>query len=213
MPIVITLAHQKGGVGKSTLSLNLYGFFAQAGHKCALVDIDPQGSITSLLQVFDEGGKVEIIERNSFKNYSELEEKIKDFDIVLIDTPPYLSKELYECLALSNMVLIPCKASPFDALAVVQTIELIRAEQAKSEGLIAAIVLTMTISNTSLPQQVRESLTVHEIPILDTEIGNRIAYARSLLFSGSVVTDDTGKARDEITALAHEVLNLLSKGI
>jgi chromosome partitioning protein len=50
MPIIITLAHQKGGVGKSTLAINLCGHFAQAGHQTALVDIDPQGSATALLQ-------------------------------------------------------------------------------------------------------------------------------------------------------------------
>lgn len=211
MAIVITLAHQKGGVGKSTLSLNLYGYFSQAGYKCVLVDIDPQGSITSLLQVFDEAGNIELIERKSFKNYAELENKIESFDVVLIDTPPYLSKELYECLSISHMVLIPCKASPFDALAVVQTLELITEEQKKNTVLTSAIVLTMTISNTALPQQIRESLQKHGVPILETEIKNRIAYARSLLFSGNVVNEETGKAKEEISNLAIEIINLLSK--
>jgi chromosome partitioning protein len=210
MAIVITLAHQKGGVGKSTLSLNLYGYFAHAGQKCVLVDIDPQGSITSLLQVFDEAGKVHLIERTSFKNYTELQEKIQGYDVAIIDTPPYLSKELLDCLAISNMVVIPCKASPFDALAVVQTVELIKAEQVKNPHLLASIVLTMTISGTSLPQQIRQSLEKHGLPVLQTEIGNRIAYARSLLFSGSVIADDTGKARDEISSLAHELVDLIT---
>lgn len=211
MPIVITLAHQKGGVGKSTLSLNLYGYFSQAGHKCVLVDIDPQGSITALLQVFDESGSIELIERKSFKDYAELESRVEGFDIVLIDTPPYLSKELYECLAISHLVLIPCKASPFDALAVVQTLELISEEQKRNEVLTPAIVLTMTIANTALPQQIRESLERHGVPILKTEIRNRIAYARSLLFSGSFVNEETGKAKEEISSLANEIINLLSK--
>lgn len=211
MALVITLAHQKGGVGKSTLSLNLYGYFSQNGYRCVLVDIDPQGSITSLLQVFDEAGKIEIIERTSFKNYAELEEKIEGFDIVLIDTPPYLSKELYEVLAISHFVLIPCKASPFDALAVVQTLELISEEKKKNPGITPAIVLTMTIANTSLPQQIRESLEKHGVPILETEIKNRVIYARSLLFSGNVVNEETGKAKEEITSLAQEIITLLSK--
>jgi chromosome partitioning protein len=92
MPLIITLAHQKGGVGKSTLSLNLYGYFSQNGYQCVLVDIDPQGSITSLLQVFDESGNVKLIERTSFKSYAELEEKIAGFDIVVIDTPSVFIK-------------------------------------------------------------------------------------------------------------------------
>jgi chromosome partitioning protein len=211
MALIITLAHQKGGVGKSTLSLNLYGYFSQNGYKCVLVDIDPQGSITSLLQIFDESGSIELIERNSFKSYSELEEKIAGFDIVLIDTPPYLSKELYECLAISHFVLIPCKASPFDALAVVQTLDFINEEKKKNALLSSAIVLTMTVANTTLPQQIRESLQKHGVPILETEIRNRIAYARSLLFSGHVVNDEAKSAKEEIANLANEIIKILSK--
>jgi chromosome partitioning protein len=211
MPLIITLAHQKGGVGKSTLSLNLYGYFSQNGYKSVLVDIDPQGSITSLLQIFDESGNINLIERTSFKSYAELEEKIADFDIVLIDTPPYLSKELYECLAISHFVLIPCKASPFDALAVVQTLEVISEEQKKNTNLSAGIVLTMTVANTTLPQQIRESLKKHNVPVFETEIRNRIAYARSLLFSGHVVNDEAKSAKEEMANLAQEIINLLSK--
>jgi chromosome partitioning protein len=211
MPLIITLAHQKGGVGKSTLSLNLYGYFSQNGYKSVLVDIDPQGSITSLLQVFDESGNINLIERTSFKSYAELEEKIADFDIVMIDTPPYLSKELYECLAISHFVLIPCKASPFDALAVVQTLEVISEEQKKNSNLSAGIVLTMTVANTTLPQQIRESLKKHNVPVFETEIRNRIAYARSLLFSGHVVNDEAKSAKEEMVSLAQEIINLLSK--
>lgn len=211
MSLIITLAHQKGGVGKSTLSLNLYGYFSQNGYKTVLVDIDPQGSITSLLQVFDESGTIQLIERTSFKSYAELEEKIAGFDIVIIDTPPYLSKELYECLAISHFVLIPCKASPFDALAVVQTLDFINEEKKKNTLLSSAIVLTMTVANTTLPQQIRESLQKHDVPILDTEIRNRIAYARSLLFSGHVVNDEAKSAKEEIANLGNEIIKLLSK--
>jgi chromosome partitioning protein len=106
--------------------------------------------------------------------------------------------------------LIPCKASPFDALAVVQTLEVISKEQRKNTALSAAIVLTMTVANTTLPQQIRENLQKHDVPILATEIRNRIAYARSLLFSGHVVNDEAKSAKEEIAQLAQEIITLLS---
>ncbi len=214
MPLIITLAHQKGGVGKSTLAINLYGYFSQAGYKTALIDIDPQGSITSLLQTFGgEDGResVALIERAAFSSYEELRGLIEGEEIVLIDTPPYLSKELQQVLALSHLVLIPCKASPLDALAVVQTLALVKEEQARNPALAAAIVLTMTIAGTGFPKQIREHLTRHGLPILDIEIVNRVAYARSLLFSNSVVADTNDKAREEIIQLGQEIIELLDK--
>jgi chromosome partitioning protein len=91
--------------------------------------------------------------------------------------------------------LIPCKASPFDALAVVQTLEVISEEQKKNTALSSAIVLTMTVANTTLPQQIRESLQKHGVPILSTEIRNRVAYARSLLFSLSTMRRKSQKKK------------------
>lgn len=211
MPLIITLAHQKGGVGKSTLAINLYGYFAKSGHKTAIIDIDPQGSITSLLQTFGSKEQISLFERDSFKSYTELQSKIADYDIVIIDTPPYLSKELQQVLAISHLVLIPCKASPFDALAVVQTIGLVREEMNHNELLSAAIVFTMTISGTNFAGQIREHLTQHEIPILSTEIANRVAYARSLLFSTTVMEDDNAKAKAEIESLGQEIIALLNE--
>jgi chromosome partitioning protein len=214
MPLIITLAHQKGGVGKSTLAINLYGYFSQAGYKTAIIDIDPQGSITSLLQTFGgEGGRepVALIERAGFASYEELRGLVEGEEIVLIDTPPYLSKELQQVLALSHLVLIPCKASPLDALAVVQTVALVKEEQARNPALAAAFVLTMTIAGTGFPRQIREHLRRHGLPILDAEIANRVAYARSLLFSNSVIGETNDKARDEIIQLGQELIELLDK--
>jgi chromosome partitioning protein len=117
MPLIITVAHQKGGVGKSTLSTNLRGYFAGGGYKTALVDIDPQGSLTKLIRTFvdQEGREPEhVFTRTDFKNYDELLQMLEPYEIVIIDTPPYLSKELEDVLAITNMVLVPCKASPLD---------------------------------------------------------------------------------------------------
>ena len=214
MPIIITLAHQKGGVGKSTLAINLYGYFTQVGYRTVLIDIDPQGSITALLKTFGGDGareKVALIERAGFSSYEDLRSQITGEEIVLIDTPPYLSKELQQVLALSHLVLIPCKASPLDALAVVQTLALVKDEQTRKPSLAAAIVLTMTIAGTGFSKQIREHLTQHGLPILDIEIANRVAYARSLLFSDGMSVEANSKAKDEIACLGQEIIELLDK--
>lgn len=210
MPSIITLAHQKGGVGKSTIALNLYSYYAQAGLKTAIVDIDPQGSITSFVD-FSGSDRFNLVKRTDFKTYADLLQLVQDFEVVVIDTPPYLSKELEEIIKITNLIIIPCKASLFDALAIRQTIEFIEREREKeNREFLSAIVLTMVISSATLQAQTREHLETHGIPIFKTEIGNRVAYAKSLLISGTVLQDDGGKAREEIENLANEILVLIS---
>ena len=80
MPLIITLAHQKGGVGKSTLATSLRGYFAGGGYKTALVDIDPQGSLSKLVHTFSEqaGRDPEhVIGRSNFKDYADLTRQLE----------------------------------------------------------------------------------------------------------------------------------------
>ena len=212
MPLVITLAHQKGGVGKSTLATNLRGYFVQAGYRVALVDSDPQGSLSKLTRAFaDQAGRTpeHIIERGSFGSYAALEEQLRAYDVVMIDTPPYLFQELEAVLRLTHLVLVPCKASPLDFLAIGDTLNFIREAQKSRPALLAAVVLTMTIPGTDFTTSIRRELEKTEFPVLATEIGNRVAYMRSLLRTDTVLGDDNRKAWGEIERLGAELISLL----
>ncbi len=206
------MAHQKGGVGKSTLATNLRGYFAGGGYKTALVDIDPQGSLSKLVRTFsDQDGREpeHVIERGSYKTYKDLLTLLEPYDIAIIDTPPYLSKELQDVFEITNVILVPCKASPLDFLAIGDTLDLIRQAKTKRKDLIAAVVMTMVITGTDFTTQIRTELEKTEFPVLKAEIGNRVAYMRSLLKSNTVLGDENPKAREEIEALGKELISLL----
>ena len=212
MALIITLAHQKGGVGKSTLATNLRGYFAGGGYKTALVDIDPQGSLSKLVRTFsDQVGREpeHVIERRSFQTFADLGRLLEAYDIAVIDTPPYLSHDLEAVFDITNVVLVPCKASPLDFLAIGDTLDLIRQAKAKREQLVAAVVLTMTITGTDFTTSIRQELEKTEFPVLKTEIGNRVAYMRSLLTANTVLGDENRKAREEIESLGKELISLL----
>lgn len=116
MAKIITVAHQKGGVGKSTLALNLATCF-QEQINVALVDIDLQGSISDLREDFP---KLHIMTEDRFDQIQQL-----SHDLVIIDTPPYLSNRLPELFLISDYVLVPTKAGFFDVMAIRSTLHLI----------------------------------------------------------------------------------------
>ena len=102
MPQIITIAHQKGGVGKSTLCFNLAQVFKN-GLKVAICDTDLQGSLNNL-QIESDG--IDFI----FLPVNIADLKLLDYEIIIIDTPPYLNNKLPDLFAVSNYILIPTKA-------------------------------------------------------------------------------------------------------
>src|SRR5690242_16606996 len=58
---VIALANQKGGVAKTTTTLNLGVAFAEKGYRVLVIDLDPQGNLT-----MSQGLNPDTIERSMF---------------------------------------------------------------------------------------------------------------------------------------------------
>lgn len=198
MAKIITIAHQKGGVGKSTLALNLAYRFARE-LPTALTDMDPQGS-TSLLKEIAQG--LDII------TYQDMEAlRNAPYQAIFIDTPPYLNKNLVEVFVQSDLVLIPTKAGLTDMMAIRATITLITEARGRNKDLKAAIVLNMVKPRTSLTKGALEVLEEYQLPIL-SNIGDRVSYVSTFL-TGGVSSGTDGQAKAEIEQLTQEILNLL----
>ena len=194
---IITIAHQKGGVGKSTLALNLAVCF-QDQLSVALVDTDLQGSIADLK---DNLLELSIIQEDNFENIKQL-----DHQLVIIDTPPYLSNRLPELFLISDYVLIPTKAGFFDVMAIRSTIALVKEAQKKHGRLNAGIVLNMIKPRSGVTGEVQELLKSFDMSVLNTVIHDRVSFTRSPI-TGGVLTGEDSKAKEEITGLAEEIVN------
>lgn len=196
---IITVAHQKGGVGKTTLALNLAFCFADSA-RVAVTDTDLQGSINSLGQLLIG---IDLVSPNEV-----LAGTVRGYDLLVIDTPPYLTNRLPDLFAISDFVVVPTKPGILDTMAVRATVAMLLESMKKRPTLKAGIVLNMVMPRTSLTSEVREALSEFAIPVLPTMIHQRVSYARSPTTNGVFESDDE-KAKDEIQALATDILTQL----
>jgi chromosome partitioning protein len=139
MAIVITVAQQKGGTGKTTLAANLAAALGR-DRRVALLDVDPQRSLTRWFELRTARG--EPAESLTFSDVSgwrltaELDKLTRSHDVVLIDTPPQIDTDAKLAIRGASLVLVPVQPSPPDVWAAEGTLKL-----AAQETRPAAIVL------------------------------------------------------------------------
>lgn len=195
MAKIILITHQKGGVGKSTLTFNLAQNFSN-NSKVAVLDFDLQGSLSQLKEIVTSFDIIPFVEEiNSISNLK--------YDFIFIDTPPYLSNHLSKLIQISDLILVPTKAGILDILAIKSTLKLIEHEYKSKSTL---IVFNMIKPNTTLTQDILISLKEYNIPIAKTYISDLVAFTRSVIMKG--VTNDRN-AKFQLDQLTKEVLLLL----
>jgi chromosome partitioning protein len=199
----ITIAHQKGGVGKSTLAINLALCF-QDQLSVAIVDIDLQGSLYHIREDFPD---LAIIGVDRLQDIQQLA-----YDLIIIDTPPYLSNRLPELFLYSDFILVPTKAGFFDVMAIRSTLALIKEAQQKAPHLKAGIVLNMVKPRSGITRDVADLLQSMDTPLLKTRVHDRVSIARSPMTAG-ILNGNDRRAKEEIMALTEEVVEHISAQI
>ncbi|MFN3076458.1 MAG: ParA family partition ATPase [Alphaproteobacteria bacterium] len=212
MATVITVAQQKGGAGKTTLVAQLAVTLARTRGKIALVDIDPQGSLTAwhrtrVEAMGAEAGGIHLSEVPGWRLGTELDRLQRRYDYVIIDSPPHAETEARAAIRSGHLVVVPVQPSPMDLWATRPTLELAHKEKRP-----LLLVINRLPPRGKLPEAVLAKLTVEETPIAATRIGNRMAYAASMMDGRGVVeTDHNSTAAKEITALAEEIVTMVRK--
>ncbi len=201
---VITIAQQKGGAGKTTVAAQLAVAFAADGNRVAIVDIDPQASLADWHRLRDGASVRYPIDMSQVAGYRVSTEitRVKDnHDIVIVDSPPHAETEAKLAVRAANLVLIPVQLSPMDIWATGPTVQL-----ARSAGVPVLIVLNRVPARANIVQIMRGQLAEQELPVAQTTLGNRVAFAASMLEGLTVLESEPhSTAAAEIRALAEEI--------
>ncbi|HUP06003.1 MAG TPA: ParA family protein [Caldimonas sp.] len=162
MPVIV-VANPKGGVGKTTLSTNLAGWFAARGDRVMLGDVDRQQSSRTWLDLRPEGLPPIATWETS---HDHVVRPPKGTTHVVLDTPAGLhGKRLDEVMKLADKVLIPLQPSIFDIHATSDFIREIK-EHRRSERVAMAIVGMRTREGTIATDQLRHFLETVKLPLL-----------------------------------------------
>jgi chromosome partitioning protein len=200
----ITVAQQKGGAGKTTIVANLAVAWAGQGLRVAIVDIDPQGSLTrwyaARSDALTDPGMTHV-QITGWRTQREVERLVATHDVVVIDSPPHAETEAKIAVRAASLVLVPVQPSPMDLWATAPTLAL-----AKAEGRAALLVVNRVPSRTRLADALTGAIERLGVPVAATQLGNRTGYAAAMLEGLGVTEVGRNKAAQEITALAAEVL-------
>ncbi len=195
MPKIILITHQKGGVGKSTLTFNLAQNIA-ANSRVAVLDFDLQGSLSQLEELVTDFKIIPY--QDKLESISELQ-----YDFIFIDTPPYLSNHLAKLISISDLIIVPTKAGILDLLAIKSTLSIIEQEKRTIDTL---VVFNMIKPNTTLTLDILIGLEEYNVKIATTHISDLVAFTRSVLLKG--VSNDKN-AQKQIDQLTEEILTKL----
>jgi chromosome partitioning protein len=210
MATVLTVAQQKGGAGKSTLAIHLAVAWSKAGKKVAIVDIDPQASVSHWDERRGSNGHgnghaselPHVVKLSGWRTASEVERLGREHDLVLIDSPPHAATEARIAVRAAQLVLVPMQPSLMDLWATQATLDM-----AKAERVPALIVLNRVPARSRAAEEVASEVANIGAPLADARIGNRVALA-SALHRGKGISEyeATSTAAHEIEALAQEIL-------
>jgi chromosome partitioning protein len=193
----LAVLSQKGGVGKTTIAVNLAVAADRQDLAAAVIDIDPQISAAR----WGDSRKSEspaVISAHAERLPQILETcRQNGADLIIIDTAPHAESDALTAARQADFILIPCRPSIVDLRAIESTINIVRLA-----GKPACVVLNQAQVRGSLTQEAAEAVKDLGVDLVPTEIVSRVAFIHAFTTGlGVQEYEPEGKAALEIQAL------------
>lgn len=194
--MIIAFAQQKGGAGKTTVLAHLAHAWASHGRSVGLADLDPQRSL-ALWAGHQTVHPFTCVESAGWRASSDIGDLARKHDVTLIDCPGNASNLLEAALRASDLVVVPCQPSVLDVWATGPVLEMAKREKTPSR-----VLLNRVPPRGGKADEIRSQFNKDGIAVLETTLGNRVAFANGLAQG----TTALGLGRHSAAALEVEAL-------
>lgn len=193
---VIAIIAQKGGVGKTTLSINLAVQASKNSLNSVIIDLDPQQS-SSQWKKRREESEPEVIPGHAI-NLPSIIENAREFGVerLYIDTPPHSTDTALQAAKVSDLIIVPVKASLMDLDTMSNTFDLALLAKKK-----AITVINMAPTSGNLALETEKALLDNDYPCAPVKVSQRTAFVRCLLDGRTAIEYGDSKAVKEIENL------------
>ncbi len=204
---VLVFASQKGGSGKTTLSGHIAVEAERSGAgPVALIDTDPQGSLAKWWNVRE--ADMPAFMQCTFPNLLHDIERARaeGFRLVVIDTPPAVTRAIAEVVAMADLVVLPTRPSPHDLRAVGATVDIV-----ESRNKPMVFVVNSAVPNARITTEAAVALSQHGT-VAPVIIHHRTDFAASMIDGRTVMeVKDNCKSAKEVSALWEYIQERLAR--
>ena len=204
--MIISLVNQKGGVGKTTIAINIGIGMARMNYKVGFLDTDPQGTASQWQSIEGNIG-FEVRHHPSPVSSGDMTDADLNHGFLVIDTPPAIGEITLSVLKLSDLAIIPLAPSVLDIWSSRTTIGMIEEAKKVNPKLEGRLLVSRKIPRTRLAREGRDAIAALEMNVFETEISQRIAYIEAMIAGVSVFQyAPKSDASKEIENLCQEII-------